>query len=79
VNSLGVRCLERGLLSVSETVRFREAIAELANIYSEHIRIREEVVFPAADQVLSPVEKDAIAGEMAARRNVLTDISPSQA
>ena len=78
VNSLGIQCLEHGPLSISETSRFRQAISELANIYQEHIRVEDEVVFPAADQMLSSDEKAAIAREMAARRTVLTDISSCQ-
>ncbi len=61
--------------SISETSRFRQAIAELAIIYKEDIRVEDEVVFPRADRMLSGDEKAAIAPEMAARRNVLTDIS----
>jgi|SRR6516165_9866720 len=70
VNALGIQCLEHGHLSVSETMRFREAVAELWNIYKEHIRVEDELVFPAAEQALSGSEKEAIAREMEERRNV---------
>lgn len=68
VDRLGRACLERGLLSPEEARRFRQAIAELLSIDKEHIRIEDQVVFPVAGKILSPADKAAIAGEMAARR-----------
>jgi hemerythrin-like domain-containing protein len=70
VHALGMRCLERKSLSFSETRRFQEAVSQLSRIYKEHIRIEDNVVFPAAVQSLSHIEKAEIAGEMAARRGV---------
>ncbi len=68
VDRLGRAALGRGMLSAQDARDFRQAIAELLSIYKEHIRIEDEVLFPAAGRVLSPTEKLAIAGEMAARR-----------
>jgi hemerythrin-like domain-containing protein len=68
VDELGRRCLARGSLSKSEADRFRHAVAELASIYKEHIRIEDELVFPVAGRVLSKTDKVAIATEMASRR-----------
>lgn len=68
VNELGKRCLAQGSLSKSEADRFRHAVTELASIYKEHIRIEDEVVFPAAGWALSDTDKVAIAKEMASRR-----------
>ncbi len=68
VDRLGRACLEGGHLSADEAGHFREAMAELVSIYKEHIRIEDEVLFPAAGKILSPDDKAAIAGEMAARR-----------
>ena len=68
VDRLGRTCLERGPLSLEEAQRFRQAIAELLSIYKEHIRIEDQVVFPAARKTLSLSDKAAIAAEMAARR-----------
>jgi len=68
VDLLGRRCLEQGQLSASEAARFAEAVAELAAIYREHIRIEDDIVFPAAGRSLSQADKTAIATEMAARR-----------
>ena len=68
VDRLGLACLERGPLSAEDARLFRQAIAELLSIYKEHIRIEDQVVFPVAGKILSPADKAAIAGEMAARR-----------
>ena len=68
VHSLGSHCLDRGPLSADQADRFRQALSELASIYKAHIRIEDDVVFPAAKQALSESDKSAIAEEMAARR-----------
>lgn len=68
IDELGRRCLAQGSLSQSEADRFRQAVADLASIYKEHIRIEDELVFPVAGRVLSDTDKAAIAGEMASRR-----------
>ena len=68
VHALGVQCLEQGRLPVAEAERFRQAVSKLVSIYAEHIRIEDEVVFPAAKRALSAPEKSAIAYEMALRR-----------
>lgn len=70
VDTLGKLCLEQGHLSISETRSFRNAVSELALLYKEHIRIEDNLVFPAADEVLSPGEKEGMAREMAARRGL---------
>lgn len=68
VDKVGRRCLEQGQLSAPDAKRYREALAELASIYKEHIRIEDEVVFPVAGRVLSQGDRSAIAREMDARR-----------
>ncbi len=68
IDRMGRQCLADGNLAASEAERFRANVAELASIYSEHIRIEDEIVFPLAGRMLSSQEKAAIAGEMAARR-----------
>ena len=65
---LGRVSLDGETLSAQDASAFRQAIAELSSIYKEHIRIEDEVLFPAAGRVLSPSEKVEIASEMAARR-----------
>ena len=68
VDRLGRKCLEGGSLSSADAGEFGKAVMELADIYKEHIRIEDELVFPVAGKVLSSEQKAAIAGEMAARR-----------
>lgn len=67
---LGTRCLEERCLSATEAAHFRRAVNKLASIYGEHIRIEDEVVFPAARRRLSSPQQSAIANEMASRRNL---------
>jgi iron-sulfur cluster repair protein YtfE (RIC family) len=68
VYRLGEQCLRQGHLSSREATQFRQAICDLASIYAEHIRIEDNVVFPAAKLALSEAHKTAIAEEMESRR-----------
>lgn len=68
VDRLGTRCLATGKLSPAEVKEYRKAVASLAAIYKEHIRVEDDEVFPLAARVLPETEKAAIAGEMASRR-----------
>jgi len=70
VDVLGTRCLYERCLPATEAARFRQAVNNLAAIYGEHIRIEDEVVFPAAKRRLSSPQQSAIANEMASRRNL---------
>ncbi len=70
VDAIGRRCLRGETLPTSEATQFRNAVAELASIYKEHIRIEDEEVFPVAARTLSDREKSEIAGEMASRRDI---------
>ena len=70
VDALGIQCLDQRHLLVTEADRFRQAVNDLASIYREHIRVEDEVVFPAAKRGLSGPQQSAIANEMASRRNV---------
>jgi hemerythrin-like domain-containing protein len=70
VDTLGKLCLHEGPLSRQEAQQFREAVAELASIYEQHIRIEDEVVFPAAARTLSETDKSMIAAEMSMRRGM---------
>lgn len=72
VHQLGLKCLENGNLSVPDAVRFRRAVGDLTSIYGEHIRIEDDVVFPAAQRELSRSQKDAIASEMRSRRELIS-------
>jgi iron-sulfur cluster repair protein YtfE (RIC family) len=69
VDMLGRSCLGKGPLPAVQARQFREAVAELASIYKEHIRLEDEVVFPIAGRTLSKSDKNVIAAEMASRRS----------
>lgn len=68
VDVLGKRCLQQGRLSPTEARHFREAVAELASIYKDHIRVEDDQIFPIAARLLSQADKAIIADEMAHRR-----------
>jgi len=70
VEQLGTIYLSGKTLSPTEVESFREVVSGLASLYREHIRVEEEVVFPAAARLLSRDEQAAIGKEMAARRSV---------
>jgi hemerythrin-like domain-containing protein len=70
VDILGKQCLDEGQLSLQGAQQFREAVAELASIYKQHIGIEDEVVFPVAARTLSQADKSMIAAEMSGRRSV---------
>lgn len=70
VHALGLQCLDQGCLPLPEAGRFRQAVSDLVVIYDEHIRIEDDVVFPAAKRALSGPQKSAIANEMAFRREL---------
>lgn len=70
VDRLGRKYLATGKLGADEVAEFRDAIAQLQEIYAAHIRLEDEVVFPLAKRALSKQEKSAIATEMAQRRDV---------
>jgi iron-sulfur cluster repair protein YtfE (RIC family) len=71
VHALGQQCLDQGHLEPHLADRFRQALTDLALIYSEHIRIEDSIVFPAAQRTLSSSQKAAIASEMASRRDLV--------
>ncbi|MBZ5574678.1 MAG: hemerythrin domain-containing protein [Acidobacteriia bacterium] len=77
VDRLGAQFLSNGSLSNPEVDSFRKAVASLASMYKQHIRVEDSLVFPLADRMLSDAEKLAIAEEMAGRRKVrvVTEIS----
>ena len=68
VDALGLTCLRQQCLSVAEADRFRKGVDDLAAIYGDHIRVEDELVFPAAKLQLSSTQQSAIANEMASRR-----------
>ena len=70
IDALGTECLDKRCIPATEADQFRRAVSLLASIYGEHIRIEDEVVFPAAKRRLSSPQQSAIANEMASRRNL---------
>lgn len=68
VESLGLRYLADGSLAPSEVEEFRRSVAELSAMYKRHIGVEDGVLFPVASQALSESDKQAIAKEMARRR-----------
>lgn len=68
VESLGLRYLADGLLLPSEVEEFRRSVAELSAMYKRHIAVEDSVLFPVASRTLPDAEKQAIAEEMARRR-----------
>ncbi|HMK23184.1 MAG TPA: hemerythrin domain-containing protein, partial [Terriglobales bacterium] len=70
VDTLGLKCMNQQCLRIAEANRFRQAVGDLAAIYEEHIRVEDEVVFPAAKLRLTGNQQLAIASEMATRRNL---------
>jgi len=72
IHLLGVQSLRKGYLPTRESDRFRQAVSELASIYDQHIRIEDNVVFPAAKRAMSRSQKAAIASEMISRRELIS-------
>lgn len=70
VEELGQQCLRAGKLSSAEAKVFARTVAGLMSIYTEHISLEDNLVFPLAAKLLSDADKAAIAGEMATRRNI---------
>lgn len=68
VESLGLRYLADGALAPSEVEEFRRSVAELSAMYKRHIAVEDSMLFPVASQALSESDKQAIAKEMARRR-----------
>jgi hemerythrin-like domain-containing protein len=71
VDRLGQRYLSNAELSLDEVEQFRAAVGQLALMYRQHIRVEDNAIFPLASRLLSQDDRDTIAREMAARRNVV--------
>ena len=78
VERLGKKYLSAGRLELAEVEVFREAVARLAALYQQHIRIEDTTIFPLAARLLPLAEQRAIGLEMAARREAkaAADSSP---
>ena len=70
VDQLGRDWLASGQLSTSDAARLSTLLQELADLYRGHIAVEECELFPVAAQSLTPAERQAMGGEMAARRGL---------
>ncbi|MBD0326816.1 MAG: hemerythrin domain-containing protein [Pyrinomonadaceae bacterium] len=60
-----------GSAAVKEIYLFNELVAELADLYRPHIRVEDEIIFPAAARVIPSDALSIIGQEMRARRREL--------
>lgn len=72
VDRLGRAWLAAGSLPPADAARFSALTADLADLYRAHIAVEEGEVFPAAAAALDKPAREAIGGEMAARRGLST-------
>ena len=70
VERLGMQYLETASLRPSQVEEFRGAINKLVSIYSQHISVEDDIIFPVAAKLLSAADKRAVGSEMANRRNI---------
>jgi hemerythrin-like domain-containing protein len=71
VDELGEAWLRNGTLPRDAASRLREITAKLTAIYSAHIDLEDNRVFPAAARLLGTADQNAIGQEMAARRSIV--------
>lgn len=62
--------IAQGELGTDDTHRLLQRTGQLQNLYAEHIRIEEEVVFPRAAKLFDGPMLDAIGEEFKARREL---------
>ena len=67
---MGELWLTKGQLSPDEVEQLERLTSELDSLYDRHIAAEDNEVFPLAARVLSPVERQVIGEEMAARRGL---------
>ena len=70
VEQIGGRWLRHNRISDHEIARLGEVLDSLAGLYSAHIAVEEELVFPMAQVELSVEDKRALGRGMASRRGV---------
>ena len=69
------RWLAEDCLSPSEARELRARLARLQVLYQRHITVEDQELFPAAARVLDSAQLRQIGREMAARREIRSDIS----
>jgi hemerythrin-like domain-containing protein len=70
VDSLGTRWLAEGKLSSEQALEIGKALTRLSGLYTRHIAIEDQELFPLAARVLPEGELAAVGREMADRRGV---------
>jgi hemerythrin-like domain-containing protein len=70
IDRLGRDWLAAGSLSPADATRLSALIAELMELYKGHIAVEESEVFPVAEAELEKSEREAMGGEIAARRGL---------
>lgn len=70
VEEIGERWLRQDHLARKETIRLRELLLSLFDLYTAHIAVEEQEVFPLAQKVLSASDKTVMGSRMASRRGI---------
>ncbi len=70
------RWLEAGAVDEDSRRELIEVLHRLRRLYTEHIRLEDEEVFPAAQRLLDDQQLQAIGGEMARRRHINIESGP---
>jgi len=68
VEKLGQKRLAGGSLAAEESRRFSDLVADLVQLYTGHIAVEENEVFPLAASMLDQSQRASVGAEMAARR-----------
>ncbi len=74
IDRLGRQWLASGSLSPADAARLSALIAELVELYRSHIALEEHELFPVAAAALDTSERQAMGGEMAARRGLNAEV-----
>lgn len=70
VDQLGQAWLSRGHLTPEQSERLATLVTDLSELYARHIALEDSEVFPSANRLLSPTDREAIGSEMATRRGL---------
>jgi len=70
VDRLGQLWLTNGQLSPEEASHLEKSVEQLETLYRHHIAKEDTEVFPFAERMLAPVDREAIGAEMATRRGL---------
>jgi len=73
VEQIFERRIREESLSAPETARLKELLKSLSDLYTAHIAVEEDSIFPLAQTALSVQDKESMGRHMAARRGVLYD------